>query len=318
MEILLSVLLDVRLVAIRHVARDTHLFEFAPMGDGVLPAAEPGAHIDVHLPNGIVRQYSLTTPETAPKNYTVGIKRDAQSRGGSKYIFDAMKVGQVLKISKPRNNFVLVESAVHVVLIAGGIGITPIWSMIQRLTALGRSFELHYSCRSRSDMAFLENLQRAKSARLHFDDESDGRFLDLNAIVSAAPRSSHFYCCGPVPMLGSFEKATKEFPSDHVHVEYFTPREEKSLAGGFVVQLARSGKEFAIPPGKTILEVLRAAGLELSYACEDGVCGTCETPLISGIPDHRDSVLSETERAANKVIMICCSGCKGDRLVLDI
>jgi ferredoxin-NADP reductase len=314
----LIALLDVRLIAIRYAARDTHLFEFALMDGAVLPAAEPGAHVDIHLPNGIERSYSLTTPESEPRSYTVGIKLDAQSRGGSKYFFDAMKVGQTLKISEPRNNFELVESAGHVVLIAGGIGITPIWSMTQWLASLGRSFELHYSCRSRADMAFLDKLQGMNQAHLHFDDENGGRFLDLDAIVKAAPEPSHFYCCGPNPMLSAFESTTKHLPSDQVHVEYFTPREEKNLAGGFVVQLARSGKEFAIPPGKSILEVLRAAGLELSYSCEEGVCGACETALISGIPDHRDSVLSATERAANKSVMICCSGCKGDRLVLDL
>lgn len=311
-------LLDVRLIAIRYAARDTHLFEFASINGEVLPAAEPGAHVDIHLPNGIVRSYSLTTPEPEPRSYTVGIKRDAQSRGGSKYLFDAMKVGATLKISEPRNNFELVENAGHVVLIAGGIGITPIWSMTQRLASLGRSFELHYSCRSRADMAFLDRLQCMKEVHLHCDDENGGQFLDLGTIVAASPKPSHFYCCGPIPMLSAFESATKLLPPDQVHVEYFTPREEKSLAGGFVVQLARSGREFAIPPGKSILAVLRAAGLELSYACEEGVCGACETVLISGIPDHRDSVLSATERAANKAIMICCSGCKGDKLVLDL
>jgi ferredoxin-NADP reductase len=314
----LITLLDVCLIGIRYAARDTHLFEFASMNREALPAAKPGAHVDVHLPNGIVRSYSLTTPENAPKSYTVGIKLDAQSRGGSQYFFDAMKVGATLKISEPRNNFELVENAAHVVMIAGGIGITPIWSMTQRLVSLGRSFELYYSCRSRADMAFLDKLQGLNQVHLHFDDENGGQFLDLGAIVAAAPRPSHFYCCGPVPMLSAFEKATKNLPSEQVHVEYFTPREEKSLAGGFVVQLARSSREFVIPPGKSILAVLRAAGLELSYACEEGVCGACETTLISGTPDHRDSVLSATERAANKSIMICCSGCKGDKLVLDL
>ena len=220
-------LLDMRLIAIRYVARDTHLFEFASMDGEALPAAEPGAHIDIHLPNGISRSYSLTTPESEPRSYTVGIKRDAQSRGGSKYIFEAMKVGQTLKISKPRNNFELVESAGHVVLIAGGIGITPIWSMTQRLASVGRPFELHYSCRSRADMAFRDRLQDMKRAHLHFDDENGGQFLDLGAIVEAAPKASHLYCCGPTPMLGSFESATKHLPPEQVHVEYFTPREEK-------------------------------------------------------------------------------------------
>jgi len=211
-----------------------------------------------------------------------------------------------------------VGNAEHVVLIAGGIGITPIWSMTQRLASSGRSFELHYSCRSRADMAFSGDPRGNKTSAFVFDDESSGQFLDLGAIVAAAPKASHFYCCGPTSILQAFESATKGVPPDRIHVEYFAPREEKSLTGGFVVQLARSGREFAIPPGKSILEVLRAAGLELSYSCEEGVCGACETPLLSGVPDHRDSVLNPTERAANKSIMICYSGCKGDKLVLDM
>jgi len=307
-----------RLMGIRYAARDIHLFEFGLAHGGGLPPAEPGAHIDIHLPNGTVRSYSLLIPETQPKSYTVGIKRDAEGRGGSKYLFDVMRVGEILKVSGPRNNFKLNENARHVVLIAGGIGITPIWAMTQRLESLGRSFELHYSCRSRAEMVFFDNLNNMQRTHLHFDDECGGRFLDLAAIVAAAPKDSHFYCCGPLPMLAAFETATAGLPPEQAHVEYFTAKEQKVLAGGFVVQLARSGREFAIPPGKSILEVLRAAGLELSYSCEEGICGACETPLLSGEPDHRDSVLSAAERSANKAIMICCSGCKGEKLVLDI
>jgi ferredoxin-NADP reductase len=148
-------LIDVRVTAIRYAARDTHLFEFTPLDGKPLPRYEPGAHIDLHLPNGLVRQYSLIRPEPAPASYTVGIKRDPASRGGSRYIHDELRVGKALKISPPRNNFPLVESASQVVLFAGGIGITPIWCMVQRLEMLGRSWKLHYACRSRADMAFL-------------------------------------------------------------------------------------------------------------------------------------------------------------------
>jgi tetrachlorobenzoquinone reductase len=310
--------LEVRLTSIRYAARDTHLYEFAQPNGATLWPVEPGAHVDIQLPNGMTRQYSIITADPAPKSYTLGIKRDPNSRGGSKYIFDALKVGQILEISAPRNNFRLIENAGHVVLIAGGIGITPIWAMTQRLTALGRSFELHYSCRSRSDMAFFDTLAVMSNARLHFDDESAGKFMDMTAIVDSAPIGTHFYCCGPIAMLGAFEKATETLPLDQVHVEYFTPKGENNLAGGFIVQLARDNSEFAIPPGKSILEVLRNAGLDVPFSCERGICGMCETAVISGIPDHHDSVLTDKERATNKTMMICCGGAKTDRLVLDL
>jgi len=311
-------LIEVRLNAIRYAARDTNLYELARTDGAPLPAAEPGAHVDLHLPNGIVRQYSLTIADPAPTSYILGIKRDAASRGASKYIFEELRVGQLITISAPRNNFGLVEDASHVVLLAGGIGITPIFAMVQRLNELGRSWELHYSCRSRADMAFFDAVRYFKPAHLHFDDESDGTFLDLAAIIGSARESAHLYCCGPTPMLAAFETATKSWPSEQLHVEYFTVKETANLEGGFIVQLAQSNKEFFIPPGKGILEVLRAAGFNLPYSCQEGLCGSCETKVIAGIPDHRDSVLTESERAANKIMMICCGGSKTEKLVLDI
>jgi ferredoxin-NADP reductase len=311
-------LIEVRLTAVRYAARDTNTYEFRRPDGALLPAAEPGAHIDLHLPNGLLRQYSLNLSEPNPTRYQVGIKRDPESRGGSKYIFDELKVGRLIKISAPRNNFPLDETAPHTVLIAGGIGITPIWCMVQRLVARGLPFALHYACRSRADMAFVDELKDLSAVHFHFDDESGGKFLDVAGIVAAAPRDAHLYCCGPIPMLRAFEEATKGWPPAQVHVEYFTPKQEANLEGGFVVQLARTGKEFVIPPGKSILDVLMDAGLSVAYSCQEGICGSCETPVISGIPDHRDSVLTDSERAANKTMMICCSGSKTDKLVLDI
>jgi ferredoxin-NADP reductase len=252
----------------------------------------------------------------------VGIKRDAQSRGGSRYIFDEMRVGQQLKISAPRNNFPLIENADHVVFVAGGIGVTPIWCMVQHLIALKRPWTLHYSCRARDEMAFLDNLQKLDpgAVHLHFDDEAGGKFLDLAAIVAAAPANAHLYCCGPNPMLKAFEAATAGRPRPQVHVEYFTAKEEATAdtLGGFWVELARSGEEYFIPPGKKILEVLFDAGVDVDYSCELGICGACETRIISGEPVHHDAVLSEEEQAANEKVMICCCGCKTERLVLDM
>jgi ferredoxin-NADP reductase len=315
-------LIDARLTAITPVAKDTNLYTFQRTDGAALPAYKPGAHIDLHLPNGMIRQFSLCAPNTDPNSYVVGIKRDAQSRGGSRYIFDEMRVGQEIKISAPRNNFPLIENADHVVFVAGGIGVTPIWCMVQQLIALKRPWTLHYSCRARDEMAFLQDLQKLdpQSVHLHFDDEAGGKFLDLAAVAAAAPQGAHIYCCGPNPMLKAFEAATAGRPKHQVHVEYFTAKEETKAEelGGFWVELARSGEEYFIPPGKKILEVLFDAGVDVDYSCELGICGACETRVISGIPIHHDSVLSEEEQATNEKVMICCCGCATERLVLDM
>jgi ferredoxin-NADP reductase len=315
-------LIEVRLAGIETVARDTNVYIFARPDGGRLPPYKPGSHVDIHLPNGLIRQFSLLNPDADPERYVVAIKLDAASRGGSRYIFDDLRVGHTLKISAPRSNFPLVEDADHVVLFAGGIGITPIWCMAQQLAAQNRSWELYYSCRSRADMAFLATLEKVDPTRvhLHFDDEAAGKFLDLGAAIGAAPANAHFYCCGPNPMLTAFEMAAASRPRHNVHVEYFTPKAEAAAGtlGGFWVELARSGEEYFIPEGKKILEVLYEAGIDVDYSCELGICGECLTRVISGIPEHHDSVLSEEEQAANDKVMICCAGCKSERLVLDM
>ena len=246
------------------------------------------------------------------------MKRDRSSRGGSSFIHDKLRVGQIVEIGGPRNNFPLDEDAGHTVLIAGGIGITPIWCMAQRLDKRGRSFELHYACRERGEAAFLDELRRLDKAALHFDAESEGRFLDIAAIVAAAPLHAHYYCCGPQPMLMGFETATRHLPPETIHVEYFSPKQEAATKGGYLVELQRSGRQFEIGVGKTILQVLREAGIEAPYSCEEGICGACEVAVLSGTPDHRDNVLSEAARQAGNAMMICCSGSKSAKLVLDL
>jgi ferredoxin-NADP reductase len=314
-----AALIEVRLTAIRYAARDTSLFEFQRADGKALPPYEPGAHVDMHLPNGLLRNYSLIVAKPDPSTYTFGIKRDPASRGGSRWIHEAMLVGAQLKISAPRNNFRLREDAAHTVLLAGGIGITPIWCMVQRLAEIGRPWSLYYSCRSRADMAFLQSLETMAPAKLHFDDESSGKFLDIAGIVGEAPPDAHLYCCGPAPMMQAFETATAGRPREQIHVEYFTARPDAAAKkGGFTVELARSGGEYFIPEGETILNVLLDAGIDLDYSCELGICGACEQRVISGTPEHRDSILSEEEQAENKRVMICCAGCKSDRLVLDL
>ncbi len=192
--------------------------------------------------------------------------------------------------------------------------------MAQLLEAQNRPWKLYYACQSRADMAFVETLEKFGPDRvhLHFDDEAAGKFLDLAGAIAGAPANAHLYCCGPNPMLKAFEAAAAARPKHNVHVEYFTPKAEAATSGGFWVELARSGEEYYIPEGKKILEVLYEAGIDVDYSCELGICGECVTRVISGIPEHRDSVLSEEEQAANDKVMICCAGCKSERLVLDM
>lgn len=308
---------EVRLEEIRYGARATNLFVFRRPDGSALPPAEAGAHVDLVLPNGLTRQYSLVLDGREPGAYTVGVKRDEHGGGGSRYLHDQVTVGSTLRISLPRNNFRLHNGDHHTVLIAGGIGITPIWSMLHTLSARGRPWELHYSCRTRADALFATALAGRPGVHHHFDDEHGGAVLDLTAIVAAAPPGTHFYCCGPAPMLDAFTAATESIVDDRVHVEYFTPRHE-AAGGGFVVRLERSGAEHYVGEDSSILDTLRAAGMDLPSSCEQGICGTCETPVLAGVPDHRDSILTESERRANDTMMICCSGCVGDRLVLDL
>jgi ferredoxin-NADP reductase len=310
--------IEVVLSAIRMAARDTNLYSFERPDRGPLPGAEPGAHIGIILPNGVERQYSLIRSGSPLNEYVVGVKRDAGSRGGSLFMHDQLRVGTLLRLLPPRNNFPLREDADRVVLIAGGIGITPIYCMIQRLVALGRPWELYYSSRSRRDAAFHDELRKFPAAHFHFDDEEGGKFLQVAAIVEGLPRNADLYCCGPAPMLAAFEAATAAWPPAQIHVEYFTPKFAAAQEGGFVVELARSKRELTIPPGKSILHCIQEAGIQVPHSCEEGVCGACETRVISGIPDHRDTILTESERAENATMMICCGGSKSPRLVLDI
>ena len=306
------------MTAIRMAARDTNLYTFERPDHGLLPGAAPGGHIGLILPNAVERQYSLVNYGPELSEYVIGVKLDPKSRGGSIFMHSQLRVGTLVTILPPRNNFPLDETAEHTVLMAGGIGITPIYSMVQRLIALGRSWELHYSCRARADAAFLRELEKFPQVHFHFDDEHEGRVLGIPAIVSTLPKNSHLYCCGPGPMLAAFEAATAAWPAAQIHVEYFTPKFAAAQEGGYVVELARTKKELIVPNGKSILQVVREAGVDVPFSCEEGICGACETRVISGTPDHRDSILTESERKQNATMMICCSGSKTPRLILDL
>ncbi|RZS76975.1 PDR/VanB family oxidoreductase [Pigmentiphaga kullae] len=323
----MSASLHVHIRAIRYEARGILSYELRPppeQGGAELPPFTAGAHVDVHLRDGMVRSYSLLNDDAERGRYVIAVNKDPAGRGGSRYMHEALKVGDSLAISAPRNHFELDEGARHSVMIAGGIGITPLWSMVQKLERLGRSWELHYSARTRQHAALLDRLEQLPPAarrRVHvnFDHEPGARMLDLAAIVSAAAPDAHFYCCGPAGMLRAFEDATASRDAGFVHLEHFgADAAPASARGGFTVHLARSGRDVPVPEGSSILDALLGAGVDVGHSCLEGVCGSCEVAVLDGVPEHRDLVLTRAEKASNRSIMVCCSGCQGERLVLDL
>jgi vanillate O-demethylase ferredoxin subunit len=315
-------LLSVRVASITPEALGVIALELLPVA-GELPPFTAGAHIDLHLAPGLVRSYSLMNPPSERHRYVIAVQRETAGRGGSAYVHDRLQRNDVIAIGAPRNNFALDESAAHSVLIGGGIGVTPLVSMAARLEALGRSWRMHYCARTRAHAAARTALApHGDKVRFNFDQEDGGRMLDLAALVADAPPGTHFYCCGPLPMLAAFERAMSGRRPSFAHVEYFSapvmPAGDTRRTGGFAVTLARSGRTLQVPAGSTILDTLQDAGVDVAYSCMEGVCGSCETAVLEGVPDHHDLVLSADEKAAGTTMMICCSGCKGDRLVLDI
>jgi tetrachlorobenzoquinone reductase len=313
--------IEVRVRSITYEADDIISLDLRPVAAQTLPAFTAGAHIELQLRNGLSRNYSLANPQYERHRYCVGVLKEPAGRGGSRFIHESVRAGDILRISPPRNNFPLVEAAECSVLIAGGIGITPVWCMVQRLVELGRPWRLFYAVRLRRRAAFLDAilaLDAARNVHLHFDDERDGAFVNIDEVVQDAAPGTHFYCCGPLPMLAAFERATAGLPADTVHVEYFAAKEPVAVVGGFDVVLARSGRSVFVPEHSTVLDALLAAGVVVGHSCLEGVCGTCETKVLEGIPDHRDMVLSAQERGSNRTMMICCSGSKSGRLVLDL
>jgi ferredoxin-NADP reductase len=306
--------------AIHVVSEDIRIYDLGAVDGSVLPAAEPGAHLDVFLPNGLVRQYSLMKAGAALDRYQIGVKRQLDGRGGSRGLQELFGVGVVVEVGLPRNHFPLVESAANTVFLAGGIGVTPLWAMAERLTEIGRPWSMHYFCRSPAEMILPDAMraQRERVRTVFSVSEEPRRPTEIADIVGAAPPATHFYCCGPLPMLKDFEAATAGLPDAQVHVEYFSSDIEVDTAGGFVVELARSGLTLPVPPGRTIVQVVTEAGIDILSQCTQGYCGTCETRVLSGVPDHRDVVLTRAEKASNTIMMICCSRSLSPRLVLDL
>lgn len=307
---------------IRMETADTTSFEFTPIGDAALPAFSPGAHVNIQIPGGPLRSYSLLNASNSVGSYCIAVKRESESRGGSSWFHEQARVGMHLKLSQPMNDFELVEDAPLSVLMAGGIGITPLLSMIERLTELQRPWQLHYSARTPEQMAFsavLERYAQRGFGEIHrYYSGNNLHRMDVAAIVTKTPAEAHLYCCGPTGLIDAFEAAGKNRHAETLHFERFAAAQAAATQGGFEIELVRSGRTLSVSKGKSILDVLLDAGVNMQYACTQGVCGTCITGVLSGLPDHRDDCLSDEEKSSNKKIITCCSGSLSPVLALDL
>jgi vanillate O-demethylase ferredoxin subunit len=290
-----------------------------------LPAFSAGAHVDLHLPGGLVRPYSLCGDPADTRAYRLGVLKDPASRGGSVAVHQhLLSEGTRLAISAPRNHFPLVEDAPYTVLVGGGIGITPMIAMAWRLHALNAPFEMHYCVRSAQQAAFLAELQNvpwAHKVHAHFDEVGDAARLQPAAVLRAAPAGRHVYVCGPSGFMEWVmdEARAAGLQPGEIHREYFSaPAQAAGENTAFEVIAKRSGKTIQVGADQGLLQALRGAGLKVSVSCEEGVCGTCACTVIEGEPDHRDAYLTDEEREANDQILVCCSRAKSARLVLDL
>ena len=324
--------LTVRVASKTAAAQDICVFDLVAADGAALPPFSAGAHIDVHVPGGLVRQYSLCNPPHETQRYRIGVLRDAASRGGSQAMHEQVEVGQTLTIGAPKNHFPLASAASdgagvgagRSLLLAGGIGVTPILCMAEALSAAGADFEMHYCARSRRHAAFLDQLAGAPYAgrvQLHFDDEDPAQRLDIPKLLAAPDARTHLYVCGPRGFIEAVLSSARAqgWPEAQLHCEFFAGEVISTDAdSAFEVSLQRSGRVVTVPKGITIVRALEAAGVPVMVSCEEGVCGTCLTPVIDGVPDHRDSYLTPEERAANDQMLLCCSRAKSARLVLDL
>ena len=316
--------LSVRVARKTIEALDISSFELVRTDGRPLPAFSAGSHVDVHLPSGITRQYSLCNDASENHRYLIGVLRDPNSRGGSRAMHDEVSEGDMLRISAPKNHFELAHAATHSILLAGGIGVTPILCMAERLAVMGKSFEMHYCTRSAERTAFRQRIADAAFApqvQLHFDDGAAEQKLVLERVIGELRSDTHLYVCGPKGfmdwVLGGARKAG--WPEAQLHYEFFgadvAPSADDS---SFDVKLASSGRVIRIPADRTVVQALGDAGVEVQVSCEQGVCGTCLTRVLEGEPDHKDMYLTPEEQAANDQFTPCCSRSRSPLLVLDL
>jgi phthalate 4,5-dioxygenase reductase subunit len=312
-------MLPLRVTRNDRIADGIHLFEFRDVAGKPLPEFSAGAHIAIRTQNGLLRKYSLCNDPAERDRYLVAIKREANGRGGSANLIDSTKAGDELMVAPPVNDFGLPQRAQDFLFIAGGIGITPIMAMIREIQRQGKRFRLFYCSRSPETTAFVGELSAPDlkdHVVIHYDEGDPGKSLDLKPILAERKNREHLYCCGPRPLMEAVRHFTDHWSSAAVHFEAFSEAEtHKPTDKPFKVRLARSGDVVEVPTDKTILEVLRAHGLEVPSSCETGTCGTCRTKLVAGKADHRDLYLPDHERANN--IMICVSRALTDEITID-
>ncbi|KUO15648.1 PDR/VanB family oxidoreductase [Streptomyces dysideae] len=284
-----------------------------PLGER-LPAWEPGAHIDVVLGPELERQYSLCGDPGDRDAWRIAVLREPDGRGGSAHVHEELRQGDKVRVRGPRNHFAL-QPAPRYRFIAGGIGITPVLPMVAAAEAAGAEWTLLYGGRTRESMAFTEELGRYGD-RVTVAPQDEAGLLDLASVLDDVPGGTLVYCCGPGPLLDAVEERC---PSGVLHVERFQPKEQETGENTeFEVELAQSGRTLTVAPDVSVLDAVRAAGVEVLFSCTEGTCGTCETDVLEGTPEHRDSVLTDEEREAGETMLICVSRCRGKRLVLDL
>jgi ferredoxin-NADP reductase len=284
-----------------------------------LPDWEPGAHLDLFLPDDLTRQYSLCGDPADQSALQVAVLREPAGRGGSRYVHDELARGQWIQARGPRNHFPLVPAKRYLFL-AGGIGIAPILPMVEQVAGSGAEWQLVYGGRTRASMAFREHLQAAHPEQVTIHPQDEAGLLDLPGLLAEPDEATAVYCCGPEPLLVAVEEHCAWWPEGALHTERFSakPGATDGPVESFVVELAQSGTTLVVPADRSILGVVEESGVPVLSSCQEGTCGTCETGVLSGIPEHRDSVLTDQERSANEVMMICVSRACSPRLVLDL
>jgi vanillate monooxygenase ferredoxin subunit len=317
-----TALLDVVVSRRSRETADVALIELAASTSAPLPAFTAGSHVDMHLPNGIIRQYSICSDPSEGGPYRFGVLLAPRSRGGSRAVH-ALRTGEVIKISPPRNQFAIDETATKTILVGGGIGITPLVSMSYRLHSMGAVFELNYCARGRLQAAFQKRLSTSpfsKNVRWHFDGSDGLTSFEPSRDLPLPDEGSHLYVCGPLGFMKYVVDAASAagWSQSRIHTEAFEPPPSSMDDPEFTVIAKRSGRTVTVRPGQSIAQALSEAGISVTVSCEQGICGTCLTPVLDGVPEHRDRYQSQSEHSANSFIALCCSRSSSKTLVLDI